>query len=99
MGKLNIDLEADSPEFGPVADLMALWVKQGYLTKIKESVSQVSHRQGGKNYSYEWGPRSRIVFPEEKIAQFMASVMQPRDETEKSRIDRQIAKLLERAEE
>ena len=59
-------MEAKSEEFGDLKDLFALWYRQGYLVKIAA--------QGQTPEHIVWGPRSKIMFTEEKIAAFMVKV-------------------------
>ncbi|KAJ3351904.1 hypothetical protein HDU91_006077 [Kappamyces sp. JEL0680] len=86
LGKMNIDLEADSPDFGSMKELMLLWTRQGYLDKIKET--------GADMYIYVWGPRAKVLFPESKMAQFMLGMYHSTTAGEKEKVKRSLERLL-----
>lgn len=64
--KMEVDLEAKSEEFGDMKELLSLWLRQGYLVRIAAQPQTPEH--------IVWGPRSKILFTEEKIADFMVRV-------------------------
>jgi hypothetical protein len=55
-----------SAAFGDLEKLLALYVKQGYLLRIKETNEEEN--------TYLWGPRSKIEISSKDLARFMASV-------------------------
>lgn len=55
-----------SNAFGDLEKLLTLYVKQGYLHRIKETNEEES--------IYQWGPRSKIEISSKDLARFMASV-------------------------
>jgi hypothetical protein len=49
-----------------MSDLIGVFIKQGYLDKFKE--------KNDEEYTFVWGPRSKILFPESLMIEFMLSV-------------------------
>jgi hypothetical protein len=66
--KLGIDMEGESEYFGQVGDAFKTLLSQGYLGKYKNDPRD-------EQYVYVWGPRSKVLFSESSVIDFMVSVM------------------------
>ncbi|CAO3593589.1 unnamed protein product [Absidia cylindrospora] len=65
-------LESQSDTFGDLGKMLALYVKQGYLQKFKETMDNQD--------SYQWGPRSKSEISYKDLIKFMSTVCEPDDE-------------------
>lgn len=65
MSKLELDLDGNNDYYGSVPEVMTLFIKQGYLDKYKE--------EGKEDFVYCWGPRSKALYTEDSITEYIQS--------------------------
>ncbi|ORY33002.1 MAGE-domain-containing protein [Rhizoclosmatium globosum] len=77
---LGIYRNRTHPVFQKIEDVIASFVKEEYLDKLKNDET-AQQQNAGSAEDYQWGPRAKVEFSEEEISVFVAKMF-PVAETE-----------------